>query len=926
MAFNPFHRFRKHQRVILAVVTIALMLVFGLTWGMGDVTRMLSGPTANSGQLVTNLKFSSSTFSTQTKVWESDVEKENRRRALADEFIRFVVGHGSFDAMQQMAPARKPFEQVDPTKVKYPAILADFITRREERINPNPFMAQFRPPPSARERLDEIQRDMQRVASLRQNPLPFDKDATAKSSDFVSACDTLLAALRFELWVTEQEQERLDRGDKYAANLYFGGTRTLDDTLDFMLWKHQADRLGITYAEADVRKGLNRLIGVGESFAATGTFVQNPLASQFFKNRNRNQDTVSDHDLKELTEALADEFRVQTAQQALLGIPSSSPGAFFVTSGIHQAPISVTPDEFLVYVRDKRTTLKLALLTVPTKNFLKSAEPLSEEQSRALSERYRDQLQELFNDYRGTEPAPDRKDPAFKIPRMVSVHYATADPESAFYKEVAKKNLVLAPQMLRFGSIPLTLPAGGGVGWIGSLGAPLYYDAMDEEYESYREQKQREVRLQEAVSPAVYDRSYNAAATVGEILGSLQQTGVFAVSLTIVDSNIFYDTVAAQAAGAFAIVATQPSPLTLGSLTIYPPLNSVQPRKLVESTLRERLDKVAAERQVGENLAALYKEFAKPGMTADKAKEYLEKTGREVNLQFNGMTAPKDRYGLNDDPALKPFKDDYPRWRDMRKRDLPPNTRMPEFADYLLSNHGTYRPDYWVMTPPKGLHIYWLAEDKPAHEISFAEARPKVLDAYLQSEARSNALGYVKELLEKELKDHKWPDDSATREKEVKSFLESRKQGRVFDLDKVSRLWTPESLPNFGTERPYYGYSPPEADYPNPPVNLVDRLMTLQKPGDAVYLKDRPEKNFYVAVLLERSVPTLEDFKKIYENADNFLQRDPLWDTFVRERRQEFQKQFIQRLREEGTGELDDKGRVKVSPEVRAKFDKTEGG
>ena len=43
MAFNPFHRFRKHQKVFFAALTIVCMFVFVLQFGTGDaIQRMLA--------------------------------------------------------------------------------------------------------------------------------------------------------------------------------------------------------------------------------------------------------------------------------------------------------------------------------------------------------------------------------------------------------------------------------------------------------------------------------------------------------------------------------------------------------------------------------------------------------------------------------------------------------------------------------------------------------------------------------------------------------------------------------------------------------------------------------------------------------------------------------------------------------------------
>jgi hypothetical protein len=923
MAFNPFHRFRKHQRAILAVVTIMLMLVFGLTWGMGDVTtRLFGGAPKGAGPLATTFKFGSGTFSTQTKVYEKDVSDQMRRRRLVNDFILNVVAPLSKDAIDKLSP---PFDRNNfnfNRPVKYPPELADFFRSRDIRgmLNLSP-----------QQLLQQIQQDIERVAELRQKPPSTVRENETKTQEFLRACDVLIGSLRLDLWQIERYLKSLEAGPNANLTrdnfLYFGGTTSLDDTLDFMLWKHQADRLRITYTPNDVCKALNRLIGAGDEFPPNGSLLDNTYASQWIRQTYKHQENYIDPLVKELTDALADEFRVQTAQASMVGQPSGGPSSFFVPTGIYQPTQTVTPDEFLQYVRKQRTSLKLAVLDVPVKNFVDPNEQVSEKE-----------LRDLYEKGRSVEPAPDRPTMGFKVPRKVRVEYATANPESEHFKNMAKVTLAIRQPVLSTGGLASVFAASGDVAWVSMAAAPLLVDPLDQEYrkyqQNYQQDEDRQVVLKQPVSTAFYDPHYRAAATVGDVLGSLQQSGPLSVPTTIAGSHALHDTVAAQAGGAVMLVATNPSPLTLGSLTAYPALHTIHTRKQMEPVLREQMEKAVAERQVAENLNTLSAELekiintSKENEKVEKANAYLETARKELGLEINGMSAAKDRYGLADDPAMKYFKEEYDQLKAKR-----PNERIVDFAELFLMHRGVYRaqPDPLAganLEPHPKQYVIWLAEDKPAHEVPFDEVRADVLAAQRFSNARTRALAYVLKLLDPQLKERKdkWPPDFQTREKEIKSFLAEQKEGRVFELDNVCRLWTPEQQPNqTAAERPYYAYKPPENEFPYPPASLVERLMTLNNPGDALFLRDRPEKNFYVAVLLERSVPSLDDFRKVYEKADASMLRDPLWDNCVREQRQEFHKQFIRQMREEWTGELDDKGRIKVPDDVRGKFDKSGG-
>src|SRR5437773_2479712 len=82
MAFNPLNWFRKHQKVIFAIITIVIMFVFILSFGRGDAfERIMSiaGASRASGALVTTLN--------GTKVREGDLDKTGKARALASHFL-----------------------------------------------------------------------------------------------------------------------------------------------------------------------------------------------------------------------------------------------------------------------------------------------------------------------------------------------------------------------------------------------------------------------------------------------------------------------------------------------------------------------------------------------------------------------------------------------------------------------------------------------------------------------------------------------------------------------------------------------------------------------------------------------------------------------------------------------------------------------
>ena len=63
-----------------------------------------------------------------------------------------------------------------------------------------------------------------------------------------AALGELVAVLQHHMVQFQRQMEELDQG-----SLYFGGSLTPQGLLDFMIWKHEADRLGIQLTAGDVR-------------------------------------------------------------------------------------------------------------------------------------------------------------------------------------------------------------------------------------------------------------------------------------------------------------------------------------------------------------------------------------------------------------------------------------------------------------------------------------------------------------------------------------------------------------------------------------------------------------------------------------------------------------------------------------------------
>src|SRR5437867_2395294 len=93
MAFNPFHRFRKHKKAVFAGLTIMCMFVFVLQFGKGDaVSRLMEafGSGKNRGDYVITLN--------GKKLYQGDLEKLGRRRKAANDYVLDVLNLSANDA------------------------------------------------------------------------------------------------------------------------------------------------------------------------------------------------------------------------------------------------------------------------------------------------------------------------------------------------------------------------------------------------------------------------------------------------------------------------------------------------------------------------------------------------------------------------------------------------------------------------------------------------------------------------------------------------------------------------------------------------------------------------------------------------------------------------------------------------------------
>jgi hypothetical protein len=730
MAFNPFHSFRKHQKAIFAVLAIVCMLVFVLQFSAGadPFSRAMAwfGYRRAKGEVISQPNGEPFKLYDK-KVHTGDLSALAAQRRLANDFISavlpgqldqrtFQIVGGWGEALQNLRTVFRVTENPLPDR-ESPLPPAFFASVHGQRVEPlvgpqvlrrYDWRQQRRGSvlPHERDRLyadilDDL-RIVQRTAV--EGPLTAGR---LLSDDEVKALGQLALLLRFQAWSFDPQRTPKD--------LLFGGTDSTEDLLDFMVWRHQADRLGIVLVEDDVRKLINRDAVVD---VLTKRFDQDERIKGFLNARKqRNRDlTVAD-----LVTALTDEYRVVLAQVALLG---QGPGVFaYGESPAEQQPWAPTPAEYLRYYREHRTRLDVTLLPVPAEKFLDKVQGSPTEED----------LQRLFAKYKDKLPAPDSDTPGFTEPRRARVQYlsvtgdapagfAAFDPASWYYADQGRL-MELAPFVQQWLGPWSALGAGGGPAAGAVLvGLPLTQDDLGPE--ASRRMARTAWKLDDFGLDALDTANVYRLGTLAFAVG-MGHNGPFATL-----GNIFGDAAIYQTAGpvdqrllyaALNVLAqsAMPNPtfgvVVPGAAEGYG-LPLPPPRFVVEQVFKDRADRRAPQ-AMHDEISTFAGQLERLKGKPEEARAFVEKVqaGEPVTIELGREVSDKpedkktevrrlyglkgrirssadrleDRYGLAKDEGLRPL-------REALERAGLGQPVKPDLADLVFAgNVGTYSPILW---------------------------------------------------------------------------------------------------------------------------------------------------------------------------------------------------------------------------------------
>jgi len=922
MAFNPLKSLRKHNKTFFAVMLIVCMFVFILQFGAGDIfSRGMGwfGSFRERGSLLTSLH--------GTSIYQADVGSLERQRTMASDFLIMVHVRAMQQAEQENFKIFDKIEGIARQQAIQRAqgnrsnrqMMENFRRQMEARGQFSPELQQLIKSPE--QKLVEIREDL---AALN---LHFGTGGAGLKPEEQRAVGELIAALQFEAWSIDP---------KRATDIFFfGGSKKTDDLLDFWLWRYQADRLGIQLTDTDVLKALANDCNGRQIVPVNKPFGISPEVQFFLANEPQNRRGQLGFTAQDLLKALNDEFRMVMAKEALLGLEAGYRAYRGLTAGINHSPAAPTPDQFLNYYRHNLTRLGVAFLPVAVERFVPEIKSLPSQKT----------LEDLFQKYRTQEPAPERDQPGFKTPRRVRVQYVSGKADLPYYQQ-ASQVLALHPGLMRW-LMPFTMkvPGAAGIGPVWGYSWPLFHrDDIDEEYKNYKDRENRQPWIDQHFYRSVHDVSVLRLGTLGfsttQILGSVGlNTGPLATSISagasLIGNACQYEAWpretmrsidlttlatlqrnpgATGIAGALAM-AFQPAYAPIDALSPWMP--AVLPKETFEGRFFKDVKERLAPNLVNDSLHTIEKELRERRKKPEDAAKYVETAIKQYGLetQFHTMKEPKDRYSLGSDPEMQPFKTAFEQSVQNRFRKLD-----YAFADLFFVTTGVYEPQRWPNFPET--YLYWRVEDLKAHEpATLAEVRGQVEAAWRFMEARREARTAADAILKQLPKDKKistrdqlvrWLRDlKADKKSDLK--LNEINPDDVFELNDITRLVDSRLQPLAGRGKTYRLYQPPETRIAYPRTNFADQLLRLEKPGDAMVLSDLPEKQFYVAVLQFRSVPTVEEFASVYSGTPfgNPLWRDALLEDFV----EQYRNRFMYQMRLDAAGKVDSDGKLILPPQ-----------
>lgn len=864
MAYNPFNIFRRNQKALFAVLTVFIMIMFTLSFGKGDFfDRVPQWLGASRGEGV-------------CKIDGRDVMSKDLHGAHGLDFKRRMANR-----FMALAATQSVQSLSANLREQHGRVTGQAKTTAENAMQISEAWLSGQLPPIY---IMQLPNAVAAMTEIIESP-----NARSEEKEVARSARVLFLLIH---------KIAMGGSSHYFLNAPNKSDR---DLIEFVLWEKKADQLGISFTREDTSKLIQAEFD--NSFKSDVKVREEMKSMQGFT-------------IEACLDAIATEFKVRTAQTAILG----------QRSRVHQAPAYTVPYEMFEYYRDQCSPAVYEVIGVPVSAFVPQVQgqPTAEEKKA------------LYDKHQSEEPNPKSETPGFKEPRKISVSWLGITGEEPYYKKLAEEQVKVGETMAKASGM-LTVPLPGALNtWAMAATAPLTLKepAIDSAYNTYTNQFKMKLREQYS-NPSLYVRDFMTpslkpggieaqlslvptntvkpavlAATVGGLVG---QTAGFGNPLAAVSVSMMvpirYEMFERVKVGTPLVLGFTPGPALLPSLVGAAALsNHHEPKPLPADVMRAELLKTTIDarakviafgtRQEKGDVQRFAEELVKPsedGKVKDKAaqEKYIQEfiTSRGLT-QFGKSTAPRDEWSLEEDPGLQPlvlahqehqrqpsshplFGNDYAPFgqsffwtRDFdratfRPRRGPATTGLYKVQPFESSSNEEGKPHY----------IVWRTEDIAPKKTNRDTAEVAVIAAWKRIKARELAQNFANTMAER-IRTSDKNDPLA-----ISQFLQDRAReipGAVSD-PKIERRVKPfpinEVCPRvpditFGQGgmpvpilRPFEIRESEKIPYPTADMQTA-LLENRDKPAKTVLvLPDAPKDTFYVATLIRRELRSLDEFR-----------------------------------------------------------------
>lgn len=833
MAFNPFHSFRRHSKTVFAALVLIAMFSFVLTSGTltGADPLVIIGRWFGRGPTTAVVTIYGQEFDAR------QIQQVQMNRRLANYFMEAAVATAQENILRGVA---ENATKLSPQAQQVVSQVLNFRGLLRSGEQGRGFYRQL------------MLGGGGMPGAMGQLQMAAGRAVEDKKNDEATMLGSVLAVVNLDL-------ARMTHGN----DLYFGGKEgALEDTINFLIWLHEADRLGLRFAPDDVTAAVDN-----EALRAV-TMDDKAKIAQRLKENFRGA-----YSLDMLMAAMSDEFRVRATQIALVGLSSNASAV----------PAVLTPDEAWDQYRDLRTAVKVSVLELPVKSEL----------SQVTTPPTDAELRKLYDQYKNDEPAPERDQPGFKEPRYLKVEWVAAQPDLPYYKDAAAKVAPLMQALMQIGGAATDI-LGGGLGTAAAVATPVVIDAPLVNEFGYYESRTIPWTDNNNINPLLHETSIvrpeNIAILVGELLGSAGTGGSVLSGPLALEGRVIVREVRDRARiGATQILAAALEPVPLGVFTIpYEVVPKPLSLDVLRGQLQTRTRDELAKKLVQLDLKNFDAEVAKKGQEGDKkdVQQYVADFIKERGLKHGATAEARDRYSIGDDPGLAPLKEVYQKGHDRQDA----QGRFFANAFFEGRENTLYQPANFPALGDETAYRFWRTEDREPRVLSFDKAKPKVEEAWKYQRARELAQKAADVIA----------DEARKTDGDPQKLRDLAAAGKMeyFEIGPQAAT-NPKLSPFPGQPKEYDPFRVPE-DKVTYPGAMSRQIVDLRKKprGTTVVVTDQPKAHFYVVVLTQIDPPTPDEFRRSYvESTPRATGNDPFMAQLAQVKRDEYRRDVLTQLR-----------------------------